>query len=655
MLPAGNASAWWSGRLADLEARQDALRRELADLPPAPVPQGPEQAGHHSQFAARAEDLRWVQVDLGREWILDGVAVVPAVLAGTAPHGFPRRFRVDASNDPDFAAATTLMDHTGADAAESSLPWFAAVRGVPARYVRVTATRLAPQPRLPHRFIFCLGELLVFSEGRNVALHGEVQAGTAVETLPMWSPRHLVDGWHALGLPVRPETEGSNGWHGEVSPDPETAQWVQVAWPEPVPLSEIRLVPAHPGDYPDRFGFGFPRRFRVDTDAGTVFDATERDFPPPGDRPVALPAAGLRTRTIRVTATRLWERSGDFVFALGELQAFEGSVNRAPEASVTSSGDTRTGSWQPEFLVDGRISSGRLVPEREWLRGLSRRREAEQERDRLEEERAAEARKAQRRGLGLLGALVAALLLGSIGLLARARRARRRDLEALRRRISRDLHDEIGSHLGSIRLLSELALRDGTGAESLEEIHRLAREAAESMRGIVWLVREGGAPRLARLAEALRHGAETLWRGLEWRLETAPGSPDEATAPLAFHREVLLMFREMAHNITRHAGARAVRVVVDWNGGRFRLEVEDDGRGFRPGETAGGHGLENLRHRAEELGGVLRIESAPGRGTRLIVEAPLPGERRSLAFLRRVRYLWSCLPGPGRRSDRSGP
>jgi len=85
-----------------------------------------------------------------------------------------------------------------------------------------------------------------------------------------------------------------------------------------------------------------------------------------------------------------------------------------------------------------------------------------------------------------------------------SRRLREREMESLRQRMARDLHDEIGSHLGSIRLMSELALRDGRDADSLEEIHRLAGEAAEAMRGIIWLVRKGDATKLSSLVEAMR-------------------------------------------------------------------------------------------------------------------------------------------------------
>jgi signal transduction histidine kinase len=619
---AGAPWAWLNAELGALETRQDQLRAELSALPPAPSPQPHEHAGFHSGFAPQADSIRWVQVDLGAERALNAVVVVPAMLGSVEAYGFPLRFRIDASNDPLFGDSTTLLDQTGADAAPSLAPWHIAANRVKARYVRFTATKLSAQPRLGKRFIFCLGELLVFSGGRNVALRAEVFAPNSVETLPTWSPRHLVDGCHALGLPVRADDVPNNGWHSAIFTRADSTSWVQADFGSVRDVEEIRLIPAHPRDYPDRFGFGFPRRFKVEADGKPIFDSTSADFPNPGDTPVAFPTPGLRAQTIRVTATSLWERSADFVFALSELQAFAGGQNIALASAVASSDDTITGSWTREQLVDERTSSGVLLTEAAWLADLSKRREISFRLAMLDADRAVEMLRARSRAAYLAIVVVIAMFSAWLMLFVRLRRSRSLEMETLRHRISRDLHDEIGSHLGSIRLMSELALREDGASESLEEINRLAGEAAESMRGIIWLVREGDAPKLTSLVEAMRQSAGSLLKGIEWTLASPEGG-DAASASLEFHRQVFLFFREAVYNIAQHAKAMRVSLQITWQLKKLQMVIEDDGCGFDASVVTAGNGLANLRHRAEVLGGDVKITSEAGKGTRIVLEAPL--------------------------------
>ncbi len=605
---------WLNPQLSSLDHRQNELR---AKLPALPAPQPQEHAGFHSGLAPHADSVRWVQIDLGTEHALDSVIVIPAMLGVAEAYGFPQRFRIDASNDPLFAESDTLLDQNVADALPSLAPWCVTAKKIKARHIRFTATKLAAQPHQTRRFIFCLGELLVFSQGRNVALHAQVLAPNSVETLPTWSPRHLVDGAYALGLPVQPDEINGNGWHSGISSTAETTKWVQADLGAPRDIQEIRLIPAHPRDYPERSGFGFPRRFKVEADGKTIFEST--DFPNPGDTPVALPTPNLHAQTIRCTATQLWERSGDFVYALAELQAFDAGKNIAREAVITSSDDTITPSWSRAGLIDGRSSSGLLLDEATWLANLSQRRQITDELAALEVQRTTALIIAQTRMVWLaVGVFCLAIVITWL-VVVRSRRSRRHELESLRHRISRDLHDDIGSHLGSIRLMSELALRDGSTSDSLEEIHRLAGEAAESMRGIIWLVREGDAPPLASLVEAMRQSAAVLLKDTEWQMEAPDGN--SATASLEFHRQVFLLFREAAHNIARHANAAQVRIEVRWKAKHFHLRIEDNGCGFDVAAITAGNGLANLQHRATVLGGALQITSSPGSGTCITLEA----------------------------------
>ncbi len=162
----------------------------------------------------------------------------------------------------------------------------------------------------------------------------------------------------------------SNGYHSAIASNPSDQKWVQVDLGDSVPLAEIRLVPARPTDFPDTPGFGFPIRFRVEASENEDFsqprlllEQAQTDFPNPGDGAFVIPAKGMRARTIRVTATRLWERTQDYVFALAELQAISNGENVAAAARVTALDSIESGRWAKKFLVDGYNSRTRIAPE----------------------------------------------------------------------------------------------------------------------------------------------------------------------------------------------------------------------------------------------------------------------------------------------------
>jgi signal transduction histidine kinase len=435
-----------------------------------------------------------------------------------------------------------------------------------------------------------------------------------------------------LGLPVIPKTTTTpNGWHSAICKAPDVEQWVQVDLGQPMLLQEVRLVPAHPPDFPERPGFGFPLRFKVEASDNAdcsnprlIFDGTASDFQHPGDNPMLLPAHGVTGRYVRVTATKLFERTSDFVFALSELEVYSNGKNVALRQPVSAPANTLATRWNPEFLTDGLAGGGELVDWESWLKQLSDRRGLADSLDEIHHRQAQALILAQQRalkaGVWMAGLLVAFILYAW----GRARLARRHELEHLRDRIARDLHDEIGSHLGSIKLMSELALRDATGQdrESLEEIHRLAQEAAGSMRGIIWLVREPGEPTLGKLIEAMKQSAASLLAQVSWEMD-AQGLDLSRKAPLDFHRHVFLFFREAAHNAVRHAAPKQVTVKITQSAGDFVLAIADDGRGFSSQTVSPGSGLANLRHRADALRGRVEIHSEEGGGTRVTLHAPL--------------------------------
>lgn len=209
--------------------------------------------------------------------------------------------------------------------------------------------------------------------------------------------------------------------------------------------------------------------------------------------------------------------------------------------------------------------------------------------------------------------LVAALL----GALYRYRVGRLLAMERLRLRIASDLHDDVGSNLSSIALLSEMLgdrpNLDPTGRRQLARINAAAEETVAALREIIWLVN----PRhttLPALVRKMRRVARDLLPGTAWTLDVATPLPDRPL-DLAFMRGVYLVYKEAVHNVAKHADARTVAIEVWAERGRFELRVRDDGRGFHLAAADEGTGLGSMARRAEALGGTLAVDSWPGEGT----------------------------------------
>jgi hypothetical protein len=120
-------------------------------------------------------------------------------------------------------------------------------------------------------------------------------------------------------------TSPTNGYHSAISSTAAASKWVQVDLGRSLPIDRIRLVPARPTDFRDTPGFGFPLRFKISisddatfSHEDTVADKSEDDYRNPHDRPFAVHVRDRSARYVRVTASKLWPRTNDYVFALAE-------------------------------------------------------------------------------------------------------------------------------------------------------------------------------------------------------------------------------------------------------------------------------------------------------------------------------------------------
>ncbi len=158
-----------------------------------------EALGYHSQIAQKQDVEKWVQIDLGKQIPVSRIVLRPCkddfndIGAG---FGFPVRFKIQLSNDADFAsadAAITIADETERDFTNPKLgPVAYTVNGESARYLRITATNLAPRK---NDFIFALAEVEICdNEAVNRALEAKVTSLDSIESGLRWRRRNLTDG-----------------------------------------------------------------------------------------------------------------------------------------------------------------------------------------------------------------------------------------------------------------------------------------------------------------------------------------------------------------------------------------------------------------------------------------------------------------------------
>ena len=482
---------WKTSELNGLRKEIQSINRQLATLPSVAGINSGERVGFQTAGITPDEDP-WIEIELPAGTLLDQVVLVPLLAKGIAElnpgFGFPRRFILEGYAE-DTDQPIILRDERARDFRNPACyPVSSAVpAGIALRRIRLTATELWSKEGSA---VFGISEVMLLRGNRNLTHGAKVQASSSREIPPTWSRYNILDMTTPLGLPLAPANSPLMGWHGEVQTSEDSKQSVTVDLGNPQKIDEIRLTPAWTDRLPWEAFYGFPSQFLLDASATgedgswfTIYDRSKVTLKTPGRnlqifREIAQPA-----RFIRMTATRLRSRSGDYTFALGELQAYQNDNNIALGAAVKAEGSLIDDQWQPEGLTDGKAGGGRFLELAEWIRLLEQRRTLEARHKNLQLQLGSTLERIEHEVIGgsAGGALAIVVMTGTLSL--RGRRRRRLERERFRERLARDLHDELGSNLGSIALISSLATQ-GDAAQmraDLAEIEIVARESAASI------------------------------------------------------------------------------------------------------------------------------------------------------------------------------
>ncbi len=639
-----------------------AIDEELAHLKPlAAVNPIPIQQTSHLGYSSPLDNTvmtRWVQVDLGQPVNIDRIVLVPLkteFYGWPGPgYGFPVRYRVEAANNDQMTNSVIIADASANDVPNpGSNPVVYPAQQQMGRYVRVTATK--PWARKDRTGVevgakvFALGELMVLAGNLNLTAGLPASAvtfgGGSIEEAG-YRKAYLVDGQSILGPPVTGDPTSAKGILTQKSDKRDAQAWVQVDLHQEIDVREIRLLPAWDPDSPERRGFGFPNIFKIEiSNSPNMEKATLIGIYPeanalinpnpqgntPFENPVTIRGTGAELphgRYVRLTATSLASTGKNiYALAMGEMEVYsdsEDSENWALGKPVTASSSSEEKGWSQQYLVDGKTSQGRLVSWPKWFDLLDDRREASARMDELRGLREVKSKESIATVIRAAGYVIGGSLLLFVYLSFRSLLKKRRAVEELRARIARDIHDEIGSGMGTISLLSRMA-QDGDwedGKEDLREINRLAMSMAEAVRDIVWFNRTD-VDTVRDLLMKMRETAETmLGKKMELNFQTI-GAELVRPMNMEIRREIFMIYKEALHNIQKHAGAHSVEIRAGLEHGEFVLYLRDDGKGFDPSQGKSGAGLGSMKQRAASLHGALEVETAPGTGTSLSLRARL--------------------------------
>jgi len=214
--------------------------------------------------------------------------------------------------------------------------------------------------------------------------------------------------------------------------------------------------------------------------------------------------------------------------------------------------------------------------------------------------------------------------------LAEIKRAQEMETERQkeRNRISRDMHDEVGSGLTKIALLSKSILSDKDSTENRTENIRKVNETAshlvDNIGEIIWAI-DPKNDSAENLAGYFRKYASDYFDDSEIKVEyDIQEISQEKQLSAETRRNLFLTFKEALNNCLKHSSATHIRISLSSEMNEIKLKISDNGNGFNPNENKKyGNGLLNMKKRMEDCGGNFAIESEANKGTVITVSVPV--------------------------------
>lgn len=223
-------------------------------------------------------------------------------------------------------------------------------------------------------------------------------------------------------------------------------------------------------------------------------------------------------------------------------------------------------------------------------------------------------------------ALISVLVIGTL-LINRYRvmnRIKRQvELERMRQNIARDLHDDIGSTLSSINIMSKVAMNQADNLSHLQKISTYSSRMMESMSDMVWSINPENDSVDQMLVKMKEFTAEMLEpKNIQYEFQH-----DEAVTEIKLdvekRKSLFLIFKEAINNIAKYSEATHVSIGLNRVNDVLHLKVQDNGKGFDSTTIVRGNGLKNMAARAQAIKSTWTHISEPGKGTTILVQVPI--------------------------------
>jgi len=219
--------------------------------------------------------------------------------------------------------------------------------------------------------------------------------------------------------------------------------------------------------------------------------------------------------------------------------------------------------------------------------------------------------------------VISGLLVNRYRVLNRSRRLI--EMERMRNTIARDLHDDLGSTLSSINIMSKLAMNQSNGSahHQLERIADHSAKMMESMSDIVWSINPSNDTLDQVIAKMKEFAAEILEpKNISYSFEEGENISDFSLT-VDKRKNIFLIFKEAINNAAKYSESNQVKISIGVKANRLHFSISDNGKGFDPDTIKNGNGLKNMAARANDISGTIQRKSEPGKGTEISVVVPI--------------------------------